>query len=154
MANNEEQSTEILNDLIATCHDSEEGYAKAAKGVHDRTISDRLAGISGERERFATELGKLVSRLGGQPASDAHYGGVLHRGWVDLETRIRPKDQHDLLEDCVRGDTGTLKHYDHALQQWLPEDAQMLLREQRTQVQADLDFIGSLVVPGSIPKHA
>ena len=27
--------TRTLNDLIATCYDSEEGFGKAAKGVHD-----------------------------------------------------------------------------------------------------------------------
>lgn len=154
MSIHHEQPARVLNDLIATCHDAEEGYAKAAKGVHDQTVSDRLAGISGERERFAAELSELVAKLGEQPASDAHYGGILHRGWVDLETRIRPKDQHDLLSDCVRGDEGTLKHYNHVSQVALPEEASRVVEKQRTQIQADLEYLNSLLHHKHAAQHA
>ncbi len=154
MNNNNEQAARVLNDLIASCHDAEEGYAKAAKGVHDDAVSTWLTGISAERERFAAELAQMVTKLAQQPASDAHYGGILHRGWVDLETRIRPKDQHDLLLDCMRGDEGTLKHYDHALQQALPDDARRLVETQRTQIQADLEYLSGILAGKHAPEHA
>ena len=126
-----------LNDLIATCHDAEEGYAKAAKGVHDHALSDQLTAISGQRNQFAEELSKVVSGLGGHPATDAHYGGILHTGWVDLDTRIRPKSEHDILEDCLRGDEGTLKHYGHALDQELPAEARAVVERQRDAIGSD-----------------
>jgi len=63
-----------------------------------------LVDISSERSRFAMELGAQVSQEGGKPASDAHYGGILHRGWIDLETRIRPKAAIEILRGCLRGD--------------------------------------------------
>lgn len=154
MASNEDKAVQVLNDLVATCHDAEEGYAKAAKGVHDRAISDRLTGISGERERFAAELREQVRKLGQSAATDAHYGGILHRGWVDLETRIRPKNQHDLVQDCQRGDEGTLKHYDHALQQELPDAARPVVERQRAQIQTDLDYLKSLLTEKGASQHA
>ncbi len=141
MADQNTSVIKTLNDLIATCHDAEEGYAKAAKGVHDHALSDQLTGISGQRGQFADELSQLVSNLGGQPATDAHYGGILHSGWVDLETRIRPKNEHDILEDCQRGDEGTLRHYGHALNQELPPEARALVERQQNAVQNDLSTL-------------
>lgn len=148
MADQNTSVIKALNDLIATCRDAEEGYAKAAKGVHDHTLSDQLTDISGQRGQFGDELSQLVSSLGSQPATDAHYGGILHSGWVDLETRIRPKNEHDILEDCRRGDEGTLKHYGHALDQELPPEARALVERQRDAVQNDLNTLQNRISHG------
>ncbi|MFL6463661.1 MAG: DUF2383 domain-containing protein, partial [Bryobacteraceae bacterium] len=56
MADHDTSVLKALNDLIATCHDAEEGYAKAAKAVHDNALSAQLTGISGRRSQFADEL--------------------------------------------------------------------------------------------------
>jgi uncharacterized protein (TIGR02284 family) len=148
MADHDSNAVKALNDLIATCRDAEEGYAKAAKGVHDRALSDQLTEISGRRGQFADELSRLVSSLGGQSATDAHYGGILHSGWVDLETRIRPKNEHDILEDCRRGDEGTLKHYGHALDQELPEEARAAVERQRSAIQNDVNTLQNRISHG------
>ena len=139
MASQDEKNRKALHDLIATCHDAAEGYGKAAKGLHDRELSERLAQISGERLRFAEELVKLVEASGEPPRQDLHEGGILHSGWVDLETRIRPKNRHDIIQDCLRGDEGTLKHYDHALTQ--NPDNRSILEAQRERVVRDLEFL-------------
>lgn len=141
MHNDQKTAVRALNDLIATCHDSEEGYAKAAKGVRDNELSDRLSSISGQRGHFADELRTLVSNLGGQPATDAHYGGILHRGWVDLETRLRGKDDHEILDECLLGDDATIKHYQHALTQPLPEQARAVIERQLNTIQSEVDSL-------------
>ncbi len=141
MPEDKDRTLRALHDLVATCHDAEEGYGKAAKGVHNNELSDRLAEISGERGRFADELGKFIAEAGDRARIDEHEGGILHRGWVDLETRIRPKDQNDLLRDCLNGDEGTLKHYLHALEQDLTEPMRSTVERQRAAVEADLDFL-------------
>ncbi|MDQ2711530.1 MAG: PA2169 family four-helix-bundle protein [Acidobacteriota bacterium] len=130
-----------LHDLIATCHDAAEGYGKAAKGLRNKELSDQLAQISGERERFAGENSEFIQQTGDRATMDEHEGGILHRGWVDLETRIRPKDQSELLRDCINGDQGTLKHYLHALEQDLNEGMRSTVERQRAAVEADLDFL-------------
>lgn len=138
----EDQNTiKALNDLIATCYDAEEGYAKAAKGVHDHELSGRLSALSGERGKFARRLSTVVLQLGGEPATDAHYGGILHSGWVDLETRIRPKSEQEILENCRQGDGGTLKHYRHALDQELPDEARLVVERQHKQIQSDIESL-------------
>jgi len=141
MAHDDNRVLKALNDLIATCYDAEEGYAKAAKGVHDHDLSGRLAALSGERGKFARRLSTVVLQLGGEPATDAHYGGILHSGWVDLETRIRPKSEQEILEDCRRGEEGTLKRYRHALDQELPHEAQAVVERQYKQIQAEMESL-------------
>lgn len=137
-----------LHDLVATCNDAAEGYGKAAKGVHDKGLSDRLALISGERMRFVADLERVLSAIEGQNTNDLHEGGILHTGWVDLETRIRPKEQHEILRECVSGDEGTLKHYRHALDQELSPVTRTLVADQHTAVERDLQFLRA-----SLQKH-
>lgn len=141
MAEQRQTTARIINDLIATCHDAEEGYAKAAKGVHDHALSERLTAISGRRGQFAEELRKVVSGLGEPASSDAHFGGILHRGWVDLEARIRPKSVPEILSNCRDGDQETLKHYNHAVSEQLPDEIRAVVERQRDAVEADLESL-------------
>jgi len=80
----------VLNDLIATCRDSEEGFGKAAKGAHSDRLRDRLIAIARERADFSDELREEVRRLGGEPAESGHQSGIQERGWRELEASIRP----------------------------------------------------------------
>src|SRR4051794_6064430 len=110
-----DKSLKALHDLVATCNDAAEGYGKAAKGVGDTELSNWLAQISNDRQAYGAELTSLIRDLGGEGRTDLHEGGIFHRGWVDLETRIRPKEDREILRECLAGDGGTLKHYDNAL---------------------------------------
>ncbi len=153
MAAANEAAVKALNDLIATCHDAEEGYAKAAKGVHHARLSDRLASISGARGRFAAELSGLIAGLGCEPVPGAHFGGILHRGWVDLETRIRSKSEIEIVQECRAGDEGTLKHYRHALSVDLPQAARPVVERQLEAVESDLHGLEDLMQKGRV-QHA
>src|SRR4051812_49415005 len=67
-----------LNDLIASCRDSEEGFGKAAKGCHSDALRNRLIGVARQRADFADELAGHIRKLNGAPAATAHQSGVLH----------------------------------------------------------------------------
>lgn len=132
-----------LHDLVATCNDAAEGYGKAAKGVHDRDLSDWLAQVSDERERFGSEITNQIGELGGEPRSDLHEGGILHAGWVDLEQSLRPKEESEILLECVAGDSGTLKHYDHALAQNLSASTRSMVEGQRKTIAEEVASLRS-----------
>ncbi|MBZ5582103.1 MAG: PA2169 family four-helix-bundle protein [Acidobacteriia bacterium] len=117
-----------LNDLIATCRDSEEGFGKAAKGVHDDNLRHRFLGIERQRSDFAEEMTAAVRKLGGEPAESAHRSGTLHSGWRELEESIRPKDDPSFLAECETGEENTLRHYEHALTQELPPPVRAMVR--------------------------
>jgi uncharacterized protein (TIGR02284 family) len=124
-------ATQVLNDLISTCRDSQEGFSKAAKGVHSDDLRRVFMNIFEERGRFAEELRNLVLAEQSQPADLPHGGGPLHRGWIDLEARIRPKSDAEFLTNCLDGDATTLDHYAHALDSGLLSERQRLTVERQ-----------------------
>jgi uncharacterized protein (TIGR02284 family) len=142
-----------LNDLISICHDAEEGYAKAAKGVHNPHLSDRFVALSDLRGRWAGELADLVSKLGGKPATDGSFSGILHRGWVDLETRIRSKSELEIVRECLAGETATVNHYNHALGLQLPPEASSIVQPQFDALQSQLQELEGLTGKGKV-QHA
>jgi hypothetical protein len=60
---------------------------------------------------------------------------------VDLEQSSRPKDKNEILRECIAGDSGTLKHYAHALEQNLPAEARTLVQQQRAAVERDIGVL-------------
>lgn len=150
-----ENAVKALHDLIATSNDAAEGFGKAAKGVHDRELSDWLAAASNQREAFSADLTKELKNMGEEPRVDLHVGGILHKGWVDLEQRLRStaphlgsKDDGEIIRECIAGESGSLRHFDHALAQNLNEDVRALVLLQRTTVQDDLNYLQSRVNRG------
>ena len=134
----------ILNDLIATCRDSAEGFGKAAKGAHSDQLREQLTEIERTRSDFADQLAELAKNLGFQAETTGHIGEILHSGWVDLEARIRPEADGHLIEECRRGEEGTLKHFDSALSRnEFPAGARGLVEQQRQQIREDLRKLGS-----------
>jgi|SRR5581483_2521458 len=129
----------ILNDLIATCRDSAEGFGKAAKGAHSDQLREQLTAIESSRSDFADQLMQLAKNLGFQPEAAGHVGEILHRGWVDLETRIRPETDGHLIDECRRGEEDTLKHFESALtREEFPAGARGLVEQQRQRIREDL----------------
>src|SRR5688572_16085777 len=130
-----DELVKILRDLASTCRDAEEGFNKAAKGAHSddmRRVFDRY---SIERAEFAAVWDQFAEQYGGQRGETGHGGGVLRRGWSDLETRIRPKDDHELAVQSAEGDEGGLKHYSHALEtEILPDDIRREVQRQMSSI--------------------
>ena len=93
---NDKRTLKAVHDLIATCNDAAEGFGKAAKGVHDTDLSDWLAQASADRVRFAADLTRALKDIGEEPRFDLHEGGILHRGWVDVEQRLRSTEPHPI----------------------------------------------------------
>jgi uncharacterized protein (TIGR02284 family) len=128
-----------LRDLLATCRDSEEGFGKAAKGVHSDNLRHRFTGIAGQRADFAEELSARLKQLGDEPPESGHQSGIQHRGWRELEERIRrPKDDTDVILDCENGEDNTLRHYEQALTRDLPPPVRAMVERHRLAVQEAL----------------
>ena len=135
---------DILNDLIASCRDSEEGFGKAAKGVHNDNLRNRFTAIARQRSDFADELARHVRDLGGEPAASGHLSGIQQRGWRELETSIRPKDDAAFLAECQRGEENTLRHYEHALSRDFPSAVRPVIEKHRLAVEETLSALRNL----------
>jgi uncharacterized protein (TIGR02284 family) len=149
MSTTNQELTSVLNDLIATCNDSWEAFGKAAKGVHDDQFRNWLTDVSLQRAGFARRLSDEVRKAGGDPAQEGHGGGILHRGWVDLETRLRSKNDGEIRTECIRGEESTLKHYERAVEQNMPDEVRLIVERQFNEVQATLKELreGGVYVP-------
>ncbi len=142
MSNTSHELTTVLNDLIATCNDSWEGFGKAAKSVHNDEFRSHLTDISLQRAGFARRLSDEVRKANGKPAQAGHGGGILHQGWVDLETGVRAKDDGSIRILCIQGEESTLKHYERAVEQNLPDDVRLIVERQFNEVQATVKELG------------
>ena len=134
MAANDEL-VKIFGDLAATCRDAEEGFNKAAKGAHSDDMRSAFDRYAVERAEFAAVWDRFAEQYGGASGETGHGGGVLRRGWSDLETRIRPADDHELAVHAAEGDEGGLKHFSHALEsEILPDDVRSEVQRQMASI--------------------
>ena len=129
---------DVVKDLIASCLDSEEGFGKAAKGVHSDTLRHRFTGIARQRADFADELAAYLKGQGIEPPDSGHQSGIQHRGWRELEVSIRPKDDATFVAECETGEENTLRHYEHALTRDLPAAIRPVIERHRLAVQEAL----------------
>jgi uncharacterized protein (TIGR02284 family) len=120
----------VLNHLIETCRDSERGYRAAADLVASQTLNAQFLEMAEERARFVEELLPHAQRLGGDEAGDGTTVASLHRRWMDLKARLTQHDDHAVFAEVLRGDGVTLRAYETALGEMLPESVRDVVERQ------------------------
>jgi uncharacterized protein (TIGR02284 family) len=125
-----------LNRLIETCTDAARGFRIAAAQVRDERLKAFLERVAGERERFAAALLPHAQRLGGDAPADGTRAAALHRGWMDLRSRIT-HDDRVTIEEVSRGDCRTLHIFKDAAEGMLPPDVRDLVEEQYGRIAAE-----------------
>jgi uncharacterized protein (TIGR02284 family) len=120
----------VLNDLIETSKDGEQGFLKAAEDASDPKLKTLFAGRAEECARAVRELQARVVQLGGKPEDRGSVTGALHRGWVDVKSALSNRDNHAILAECERGEDVAKKRYREALDKDLPADIRALVELQ------------------------
>jgi uncharacterized protein (TIGR02284 family) len=120
----------LLNDLIATSHDGEMGYAKAAKNVDDPRLKSVFVEGAMRCREGARELEARVRDMGLKPTDGGSFVGAVHRGWMGLRTRATDHDPRTILQECERGEDFAKARYEMALQEDLPPDLRDVIEEQ------------------------
>lgn len=69
MATDMSEVRSVLNDLIETCKDSQQGFHAAAEKLKDKEIHSVFLRLYLQRAEFAGELQAEVTRDGGDPAT-------------------------------------------------------------------------------------
>lgn len=134
----------VLNDLIETCRDGEEGFKTCADDIKRpelKTLFQKRARQCGES---ATELQHLVHQLGGEAETDTSLSADLHRRWVDLKSMITGKDDEAILNECERGEDVAKRSYQKALEQNLPEQVRSVVQRQYEGVLRNHDEVRAL----------
>jgi len=120
----------VLNDLIETCKDGEQGFSTSADDAKDPELKTTFRRHAQECARSAAELQTLVSRLGGKPEERGSVAGAVHRGWVNLKSSVTPRTDLAILEECERGEDVAKARYSKALENALPEDIRQVVERQ------------------------
>jgi uncharacterized protein (TIGR02284 family) len=134
----------VLNNLIETCKDGEQGFKAAAEGLTSPEIKARFLQYSRERSQMSSELQAEVQRLGGDPERSGSTAAALHRGWLDIKSVVTGKDDHAIVAEAERGEDSAKNAYESALKEALPASAQMLVQQQATKIRQAHDDVRSL----------
>jgi uncharacterized protein (TIGR02284 family) len=144
MSNQNNDVISTLNNLIETCRDGQKGFQDAAEGVTNPELKKLFARYSQQRAQFVGELQSEVRQLGGDPENSGSVSGALHRGWINLKSVVTGKDEHNILEECERGEDSAVKNYEKAFQEELPEQVLSVVQRQFTVIHETHDHIRSL----------
>ena len=127
----------VLNFIIETCKDGQEGFRSAAEDVKSADIKELFSELSMQRQQFADELQTLVLGLGEEAQTSGSFSGVLHHGWMDLKAAITNGDEHTILVECERGEDAAVAAYSDALEhEQLPSNVHYVIKRQYMGVQA------------------
>ena len=135
----------VLNNLIETLKDGQEGFKQAAESVRSPALKSLFSEYSQQRSRFATSLQAEARKLGEEkPETSSSATGALHRGWINLKSAITGGDEHAILAECERGEDSAVEEYKKALDDGLSPSAQELVSRQFAEIKAAHDRIRSL----------
>src|SRR5205823_14139783 len=99
----------VIDDLIQTLKDGQEGFKQAAEGVKAPQLKSLFNEYSNQRSQFATELQSQARSLGrSQPEESGSAAGALHRTWINLKSAITSGDDHAILAECERGEVSAI----------------------------------------------
>ncbi len=138
------EAVSVMNDLIETCRDGEQGFSSAAERADRPDLKQLFTTLSSQRAGFTHELEVQVERLGGKPADMGHVAGAVHRGWMAVKSTVTSDDDGAILDECERGEDHAKKAYADALGKALPSDLRPLITRQADDVRAAHDRVRDL----------
>jgi uncharacterized protein (TIGR02284 family) len=153
MATADNDVVDILNGLIETCKDGEQGFRQAAEKAKDPSFQSLFTKYASQRAGYVTELQQLVSGLGEKPATSGHFVANLHRGWIGLKSAISVTDQ-SLIDECEAGEDAAMKNYREATGQALPSNIAQVVARQFSGVQEAHGVIRDLKHSRAAEQHA
>ena len=137
----------VTKDLIQTCKDGEEGFAKAAEKLDKDGRSDlatKMRGFSTERGQFASELERLASQYGDDVDSSGSVAAAAHRGWMAVKDTLAGSDPHGVLDVAEQGEDHAKSEYQSALDEDITAGLREVVSRQYASVQQAHDTVRDL----------
>ncbi len=135
MATETSEVSSVLNGLIETCKDGENGFRKAAADAKESSLQSLFSKYSAQRAGYAQELQTLVTGLGEKPATGEHLAAKLHRGWIGLKESVTSDKDKGIIDEAEAGEDAAMKNYKEALDKTLPASILTVVQKQFTGVQ-------------------
>jgi len=141
----EKEMVSIIDDLIETLKDGQEGFKQAANSVKDPQLKSIFSEYSRQRSRFATELQRHVQNLGEpEPETSGSAAGALHRGWINLKSAVSKGDDYAVLAECERGEDSAVEEYTKAIKDGLSQPVREVVSRQYDEIKKAHDHIKNL----------
>jgi uncharacterized protein (TIGR02284 family) len=135
----------IIDKLIETLKDGQEGFKQAAEGVKDPQLKSFFDQYSRQRARFAVELRrKAQSQDERESEMSGSAAGALHRGWINLKSAVTRGDDHAILAECERGEDSAVEEFRKALDNGLSAPVQEIVSQQYAQIKEAHDRVKDL----------
>ncbi len=139
-----EEVISTLNNLIETSRDGQNGFQSAAEGITNPSLKALFLQYAQQRAVFVSELQSEARALGGDPQTTGSVGGALHRGWVNIKAAVTGKSEHNILEECERGEDSAMKNYQEALGENLSPNILNVVNRQYQEIVAAHNNVRSL----------
>src|SRR4051794_35257805 len=134
----------ILNGLIETCKDGEQGFRTSAEKAKDASLKSLFSKYASQRAGYVQELSAAVTQLGGDPAKSGHIAGTLHRGWINLKEAFARDEDRAIVNEAESGEDAAMKAYQQALASTLPANVGTLIQTQYAGIQEAHNTIRNL----------
>jgi uncharacterized protein (TIGR02284 family) len=139
------EQKEIVDDLIETLKDGQEGFKQAAEGVKDPQLKSIFNQYSQQRSRFAAELQSQAQSVGErEPKASSSAAGALHRAWINLKSAVTSGDDHAILAECERGEDSAVDEYKKAIGKGLAAPVREVVSQQYAEIKRARDNIKHL----------
>lgn len=106
-----QSTTDALQDLLTRAFDAEQGFEHAAEAVNHDGLASLFRDYSTQRRAFGHSLKSMMKSLGAEPDKGSSVLGKLHQFWIDLRGKLSDGREHEILEECLRGEEKTMENY-------------------------------------------
>jgi uncharacterized protein (TIGR02284 family) len=121
---------DVLNELIETDKDGEQGFRTAAEKVKDPALKTLFSKFAQQRASYGRELQSRVTSMGGKPAESGHVTGTLHRGWMNLKEAVSKNEDTAIISEAEAGEDAAKKAYSEAIAKPLPAEVKAVIQKQ------------------------
>ncbi|QLG45456.1 ferritin-like domain-containing protein [Costertonia aggregata] len=135
-----------IKQIIEKNEDAVKGFQKAAENVKREGVISYFQNRAKQRELFVKTLHNATPVLEtGDAEISGSTKGTMHRTWMDIKTFFTSNDDEAMLKEAVRGDESAISEYNEILTEtMLPHRMKEIIREQRNEIQNDLETSGIL----------
>ncbi|WP_339879173.1 PA2169 family four-helix-bundle protein [uncultured Algoriphagus sp.] len=141
------ETAEILNDLVQINNDRIEGYQTAIDNLksEDNDLKPLFVSLIGESQQCKQALSKELSLLEEDTDEGTTTSGALYRAWMDVKAVFTGHNRKSILENCEYGEDAAQKAYkDAAKEEGLPMHLRELILEQKATLRQSHDKIKQL----------
>jgi uncharacterized protein (TIGR02284 family) len=147
--NENENTNDVLNDLIKINNDRIAGYERALNEMRteDGDLRNTFESMKSESEKYKNELVNYVKAHDGDVEDDTTISGKIYRAWMEVKNMFTGGDRKELLDSCEFGEDAAQRAYEAALGAdvaRIDEEARQLIENQQRSLKDSHDTIKGL----------